>query len=372
MSVFDSIKIDEFEELDYAKIEEKYRNFYAPTFVVKLEGQQALGQGMEIPEVNVTNPINEADQFSFSVNNAFDPIKKDFKWLDEFFTPGRSVEISMGYTDRLEPMLFGQIRSVKFNFPAGGLPSLEVSGLDISHGMMEGKKSESWKDVKDSDVVREIAKKYKIPNLEITATEVKYPKVEKEGQTDFQFLNDLADRNNFEFFIFGKTLYFRKKSPRKTPVVTLEWGKNLLSFAPEVNIAGQVSKVRRIGWDAAKKNKIVGEAKTVDEIGKGGKTTSIELIKEIYGRDVVEEIYCHITSQQEALMLAGADLNKRSGNLLTGGGETFGLPEIRAGRHIKLAGLGSKFSKTYYIAATTHTVSASGYQTTFNVRSNKL
>lgn len=372
MSIFDNMKIDHNTKLSFEQMAEKYRQFYAPNFTIDIEGKKSLAIGMEIPEVNFINPMDGADQFLFTVNNAFDLVKKDFLWIDEYLSPGKSVEINMGYGDRLEPMLYGRIREVKYSFPSSGYPRLEVSGLDISQSMMQGKNSESWKEVRDSDVIKKIAQKYKIPQMEISDTKVKHHKIEKEKKSDFDFIRELAERNNYQFFIFGKTLYFKEKSPPKAPVVLLEWGKNLMRFQADVSIAGQPSKVRRVGWDPVKKQKIIGEATAVDEIGKGGKKTSADLIREIFGREVVEEIHCHVNSPEEARHLAQADLNQRSAKLLIGSGESIGIPEIRAGRHLELAGLGSKFSKTYDIFSTTHTISSTGYFTNFNVRSNKL
>jgi phage protein D len=54
--------------------------------------------------------------------------------------------------------------------------------------------------------------------------------------------------------------------------------------------------------------------------------------------------------------------------LIEANGETIGLPDLRAGRKVEIAGLGDRFSGIYYVMETTHTISESGYQTRFKAR----
>jgi phage protein D len=51
-----------------------------------------------------------------------------------------------------------------------------------------------------------------------------------------------------------------------------------------------------------------------------------------------------------------------------GSGESIGLPEIRANTLIELTGMGKPFNKKYYVEQSTHTISTSGYRTTFKIK----
>ena len=59
---------------------------------------------------------------------------------------------------------------------------------------------------------------------------------------------------------------------------------------------------------------------------------------------------------------------KKHEEVLKGSGESIGIPDILAGTNIELKGLGKQFSSTYYIDQTNHSISSSGYKTTFNVK----
>ncbi len=63
-----------------------------------------------------------------------------------------------------------------------------------------------------------------------------------------------------------------------------------------------------------------------------------------------------------------AELLPRLNNRLTGSGSTIGDPRIKAGRVIRLDGLGDQFSGLYRVTSATHSIDASGYRTNFQVR----
>jgi phage protein D len=79
-----------------------------------------------------------------------------------------------------------------------------------------------------------------------------------------------------------------------------------------------------------------------------------------------------VFSQAEADQRAKAALNERAKDFLTGDGESMGLPELRPGRNVELAGLGAPFSKTYYIQQATHKIDTNGYRTRFKVKETGL
>ena len=68
------------------------------------------------------------------------------------------------------------------------------------------------------------------------------------------------------------TLHFGKPRVSAAPVAHLKWGAGLLSFQPEANLAGQVSKVEVYGWDVKRKETIVGRASADDVAGPQGKS----------------------------------------------------------------------------------------------------
>ena len=197
--------------------------------------------------------------------------------------------------------------------------------------------------------------------------------INQNNKTDFEFLKDRAEENGFEFFVIENTLFFRIPAYQEDPVVNLEWGKTLMSFSPEVNIADQVEVVEVRGWDPKTKKEIVGKARVGDEAGRDkGRKSGSELVREVAKEETVKRVRRPVYTQEQADRLAKAILTRIAEGLVTGNGECLGLPELRAGKNVLLEGIGKKFRKSYYVEKTNHSISASGYRTTFNFKETTI
>ncbi len=358
------------EKYTFDELEKKYRNFIAPAFKLLIHNKDAVREGMAITELTVeTTADQESDTVSFTIGNAYNPVTRDFQWLDNLLVLGKTLEVHMGYTDRLAPVFFGYITAVNVKFPQGGTPQLTVTGMDLSFKMMRGRNANSWANKKISDVVREIGQQYGANSFVIDATSKVLPSFPKKPENDFQFLQELAQTLNYDFFVVGKTLYFRKKNKSKTPLMTLSWGKHLISFNVEQNIADQVTKVIVRSWDPKTQKVIESSSTSVNKIGSNSKTGA-DLLKTLGTFE--EYIYVNAEDTQDAKTKAEAVMNERAMKLVTGSGSCIGLPEIRAGRYIKLDGLGAKLNQPYYVIGATHTIDDSGYITEFDVQGNAV
>jgi phage protein D len=340
------------ETVDLKKLEDNYGNFYAPGFSITIDENDIQNKGAQIVSLSVDNDIAGADQFSFTINNPYNPDQGTFEWLDNNLIKNeKEVTIKMGYSGNQEIMIVGIISSIKASFGAGGGSQLCVSGYDFSYKMMKDKKPNNWPNKKDSDVITEIANKYNF-KIEADDSQVTFPLIKQE-ESDFEFIKKLAERNGFEFSVFENTLFF--KSPPVEPEIAavLHWGKTLTSFTPEITTTDQVSEIKVIGWNKSTKQEITGSARAPGTV---------------VGSTSVEEIRRPVYDIAHANCLAQAILARIMRGRVKGSGECIGIPILKPGLGIVLQGLGNTFSKKYYLEKTTHSIGTSGYKTTFNVR----
>ena len=361
--------------LKFADLETKYGNFYVPSFEIKMDGTDLLRAGMGIQRITVDQKLDMADRFSFSFDSPYDTSKDELVWLESsLLRLGGKVEVRMGYGSKLELMIAGEISSIMPSYPAGGIPILEVSGLDLSGQMMKGKRSRSWTDVTDTDIVRLVAGEYGLKTASVDATGVRKGKVVQENQSDYDLIRGMARSNGFEFFVKKDELSFRTPRNGDGEAVTLRWGESLTWFRPEMNLRNQVSSVEVRHWDPKGKEEIVGKAKKGDEHGRapGGKSGG-DIIESLSGGPVTEIVRKPVFSRQEADQMARAILDSLADGLLTGNGKCIGIPEILPGENIRIEGLGKRFSHPeYYVTNAVHTVDGSGYSTTFGVKGNTI
>jgi phage protein D len=75
-----------------------------------------------------------------------------------------------------------------------------------------------------------------------------------------------------------------------------------------------------------------------------------------------------VFTKKQAKERAKALLLDRHKDMVKAGGSTVGLPDLRAGKRIMIKGFGLRFSGTYFVTETTHTIDSGGYRTRFQAR----
>lgn len=359
--------------MSFTDLREKYAGFYTPRFAVTVGDRTYDASSGLVSEVSVDTTIDGADTFSFTLDGRFDRASGEFVDIDwDRVAAGERVTLGLGYGSTIEPLVVGRIGSVTPSFPADGAPSVGVNGFGLLHDLMEGTTDRSWDDTTDSAVVEEVAGAYAFADLDVQDTGLERPKVVQHGQNDYRFLRTLADRNGYELFATGETFRFREPDDDRTPSLTLRYGESLTSFSPEVSTEGQVSAVEVRHWDAAKKQAIVGTAESEDDAGPAASVAGSG--RGAQGPDQgTRVIRVPVRSEEEAEAVAEAALARIEAGLVTGSGETVGLPEVRAGETLGLTGLGERFSRPadgetyYYVESVRHRLGAGGFTTSFEV-----
>jgi len=361
-------------------VAEQRGSFYVPAFAVKVAGRDLVrGLALGVSQVEVDLTLTGACRFGFTVVDSYDFEKSTFvsgygETVLEELTFGAEVEILFGYGDvgGLATMISGVITEIGTSFSESGSPELTIAGYDHSFPLTLGKNTRSWKDQRDSDVVRQIAAQHNLaPDVQTTTEQ--HAQIEQNQESDYEFIKKLAKRNHFEHYVENRTLFFREPNCKADGIITLNWGEGLLSFKPEANLATQVARVEVSGWDPNQKTQILGIAQAGDESGRDPRRDSAgDLLKKIVRTPGVLRVRQPVFTQAEADKRAKALLSDHSKEFLTGDGECVGLPELRPDRNINLDKLGIPFSKTYYLLQTTHKVDGNGYRTRFKVKESTL
>jgi phage protein D len=378
----------------------KGEDFYVPAFRVVIEGRELLGEMGDIMSLTYTDKLDAIDSFEMTVNN-WDAEKLNFKYSDgATFNPWKNVEISMGYflngQDNRKQMLIGDITNLAPNFPSSGGPTLAVSGLSLLHRFRLKQETMQFLKKKDTEIAQELVKKI-AAEVRKTSPQVTVQLDPKDLETNLKeekpvpyltihnkypilFLLERARRIGYEFAVKETgadkkrlvTISFHRTSNVDQTTYILEWGKSLISFQPTLQTARQVSKVIVRGWDPQGKKAFEGEAtraqlgkeKVVDPLDLGVTEPNLSKSMEIVADRPIQ-------SKHEADELAKNTLLQLTKDLVEAKGKTIGLPALRSGVKLDIKGLGSRFSGTYLVTSTTHTIGDGGYTTDFSARMEK-
>lgn len=204
---------------------------------------------------------------------------------------------------------------------------------------------------------------------EVTTTRPVHAYVLQDNRTDWEFLQDRAQRNGLELQVQGKKLVMKAPPSIEAEGVDLTYGDNLLSFRAQLTASEQVKEVEVRGWDPLKKEEIVGTAKRgevtteVEERSSGGDTAKKSFndsAKVVIARE-------HIVNLTQATALAQAALNELEQAFITAEGEAIGDPRLRLGSELKIQNAGQRFSGSYFVTAVTHSYGQDGYRNHFSI-----
>lgn len=382
-------------------------HFRIPQFEVRIEGVGLPRDVLrDVIELTYSDNIEEIDSFELTVNN-WDSNANDFKYvgaetaeslgeeeeggnpLHGLFEPcNREVEVKMGYGNGLQRMMTGTFTTMEPNFTGGGGATLTVRGLNVLHQLRRKQYSTSWTEMKDSAIAEDIAgrndrdtgqKRFPVPirideNAKGEESPIDY--VAQSNQYDIDFLFQRARSRGYVLFVEEsddgeKQVYFGPSEGGRgvhlrDVTFELAWGKSLIDFKPTLTTASQIRSVTVNGWNRRRRRPI---SVTVDlndrRLNRNQDLHEVLMKCDPREERVVDE---PVFSESEARERAIAILSDQNKEFVKASGTTVGLPDLRAGKKLKIRDIGKRFSGTYFVTETTHTINDSGYTTRFKAR----
>lgn len=354
---------------------------YSPSFSIMIDNKKFVhGVTVDVLSVSVTETSDRADSFIISLRDRHTeygrfPSGAALKWMDDdALQEGKPVVINMGYVNNLREIMMGEITSVNPSFTENGMPTLNIRGFSLYHRLQRKERKKPFDTITDSGIAEEIARELNL-QADVDATSAEHASVSPNSDTYQGFLEKRAKRIGYEFFVKGETLYFKEPGyiSQSGVTLTLEWGRNLLSFAPQSKTYGLTTKVNVRGTQTATggdKAAIVAEASAGSERVKLGEKSASQLAEEMFGENVMQSGTRDAVSQEEAAMIARNILETKSMEYITGRGSCIGNIEMESRKVIEIKSVGKRFSGKYYLTSVTHSIDAGGYQCQFEVKRN--
>lgn len=325
----------------------------------------------DVLEAVVCQYAEGPSSFDLSVN-IIGPANQQLRWVDDpRVQPGNKLEIKLGYLDRFESLIVGEITALHPKYTSTESAKMHVQGFDKLHRLSRGRKTRSFLEVKDSQIAETIAGEAGLA-ASVEDTGIVFDYLLQNNVSDLDFLLERARRIRYEVRTDGQTLVFRRVANHLDKVATLEYGTTLKHFSPRLTTIGQVSELKVRAWNPASKEAILGVARVGDEDSRmGGQESGPQIAKAAFGAYATAVIDVPLATQSEADQVARALYNQMALDLVSGEGESVGNMAIQAGRTIELKGLGRRFGGNYYIQRVEHRLSPkTGYSTRFQVVRN--
>lgn len=342
----------------YQALANKYANFIVPAMKIKVNGQDVItGMNLHIAELSVVASLKAAGYAVMKIDSGYEheqtAFKKDIK---DKFKPGTVVSVELGYLSSTETVFKGYVAML--GIECSDRIYLVVTLMDARRLMITSGKKHVLHDVKNySDAFQTVIDKYKslcTATKDDTKDQLEQPISQISSDYDF-ITKELTRKGNREFFIFADKAYYRKADGKKSPVMTLKYGREL----NELNVDYEYldTKIKVSGYDQEKETAVFYEKSVKSSISQTSVMTTPEYIVADEDADTSEK------AQNRAEALARQELRR----VCTGRGTTIGLPELVPGRYVAIEGIDPLIDKTYYLQEVKHSITEDGFFTEFEI-----
>lgn len=292
-----------------------------------------------------------------------------FLYFDrQVFDFGKNFTIDAGEGETAARVFSGRIMGLEAQYPSGRPPELLVLAEDKFQDLRMTRRSRSFEDAGDSDVIRQVAQEHGL-QTEVDIDGPTYRVLTQVNQGDLAFLRQRVRAVDGEIWLEDGKLKAKKHSRREAGEVILTYPSGLREFSVSADLANQCTSLIVAGWDVSGKESIEYEAADSaikEELGvmkSGG-----SFLQTAIGERVERIVHLVPGNLNEAQYLAEAHYRAKARRFITGRGWTDGDGRIRVGVKLTLKGLGDMFDGKYYVTEVRHTFDGTnGFRTYFQV-----
>jgi phage protein D len=248
----------------------------------------------------------------------------------------------------------GRIVGLEAVFPPGQQPRLTVLAEDRFQDLRMTRRTRTFADVSDADVVNHIASDHSLtPHVDVTGPTHKI--LAQVNQSDLAFLRERARAIDAEVWMSGSTLNAVARARRSGGTLKMAYGKTLRQFSVLADLAGQRTSVAVSGWDVSSKSGIREEA-TEDAIRSelNGDTSGVSLLGSSLAQRKEALVHTVPLTGQDARAAAEAYFRMSARRFVVGHGVADIDSQLRVGNFVDLQELGPLFSGKYYLSEVVH------------------
>lgn len=330
------------------------------------------------------------DSFSYEGNIEKDDLltlsltlKNVFELDEEWLSVGQKLKFFFGYIGGLQtPIKVAKISDVQASY--GDVIKVKIDATDVGMFLKTNSGNTIHNKKTLSELVKEIADKYSL-KFEVVETKKVYTHIPQAQKSDFDFLNQMAKRENLVFRVSGETLFLEKRDLLKESIKTYTWGVDIISFVPKIKHSQQDSSSQTVKSSTVnlKDNSIqTSEAKAddkekeklgdyivqVDANGNNKKILPTKKVEAAKTEDVKMVVGTADKTQNDGIVNRQQE-DKSLGDV-TATLVVEGNPTLEENQVLTIAGVAKKHEGNWKVISVKHNPSTSGYTTTLELKKN--
>jgi len=308
-----------------------------------------LEDSYELVSAHVKLELNRIGKATLTFN-AGNMDKQTFEETDsDSFKPGSSIRLDAGNINQEKTVFEGIIIEVRIRIGQGERSQMEVECRHYTYPATQGRKNRIFEKKKDSDIIQEILSPYGCVKVDSTAFE--HSAMVQYYCTDWDFALSRADSNGLFLFTNGKNILVCKPEVNSSPVLTITYGIDMISFDGGLSGGKQFAEYEAVSWNPSQQ-KMVKVSASSPVLNKQGDLQAAELSSD------TNQLLQTDAPMDESVLKQWTDSMALKAGLARYRGKFsfYGSADVIPGCQIELKGLGKRFNGNVFIGSVHHII----------------
>ncbi|WP_293746284.1 type VI secretion system tip protein VgrG [uncultured Paraglaciecola sp.] len=278
----------------------------------------------------------------------------------DIFLPGNAITIKAGYGVDSELIFEGVITKQALKVQPEEGPYLNIECKDQAVKMTIGRKSVSFVETTDSDVISTLIGNYSDISADVTTTTVTLPILQQYYATDWDFMLTRAEVNSLLVTTLNNKVCVFSPTADTTSVLTISYGVNMYNFDAQMNSLTQFNQVKATAWDYKTQQLVSAEA--TNNLAGAGNISSDSLSQVVGLNDFQLQTSAALDSESLSNWAKGQIL-KSELSKITGEVKIQGSSKVEPGNYITIERMGERFNGDYFVSGVNHDISEGNWFT---------
>jgi phage protein D len=258
----------------------------------------------------------------------------------------------------------GKISALEGRFHENAPPELVVLAEDALQSARMKRRTKNWDSATLTQIATQVARNLGLTPV-LDGLDTSIGDQLQYNESDLRFLRRLLARYDADVQIVGAELHASPRSQAQRNSIEIDLNSQLKQVRVIADLAHQVTQITSTGWDYNQGQTISVTSQTTS-LGPGSGQTGAAVLQQAFSARSEQLAQYSNLNSQDAQALVDAEYAQRARAFVVAQGVSEGNPNLRVGTYLQLAGLGQRFSNTYYTTATAHHFDTQiGYETRF-------
>ena len=297
--------------------------------------------GMSAVELRLSNWVSRPDG---TAELAFEDGKK--------VKLGAALVIATGDETDPREIFRGTVTGLEAQFEDAGSPEIVVLAEDALQKARMHRRSRVVDSATLSGLASDVARKAGL-SPSVTGLSDDIGTQVQLNESDLAFFRRMLARHDADLQVVENDLKVAPRAGTRRGQVELKMYGQLRRVRVLADLSQQVTETTAAGWDA-KQGQRVSATSTGSDTGPGAGKKGADALRGALGDRSEHVADLAVSTDAEARALADAAFDGRQRRFVTVEGVCDGNPLVRVGTHVKLTGLGPRFSNTYHVVRAAH------------------